>query len=91
MFDVLHSIVIGYTASKKPMKIATNEELKRNNKITMDTIMDGLPDLVQVKVGQCSSNKEIWDKIHNLYSNGSLLAIIDPEHDNQDKEDDEIE
>jgi hypothetical protein len=40
MFDVLHSIVTGYTASKKPMKIAANEELKRNNKITMDTILD---------------------------------------------------
>jgi hypothetical protein len=50
--------------------------LKINNKIAMDFIMEGLPDLVKEKVGKCSSAKEIWDKLHNLYSEES--SIINP-------------
>jgi hypothetical protein len=90
-FDIWNSVVSGYTTPKKPLKTATKKELKRNNKITMDAILDGLSDLVKVKVGQCSSTKEIWDKLHNLYSKGSLLVITEPEHVDQDKEDVEIE
>jgi hypothetical protein len=52
-FYVWKSVVTGYVASKKP-KAATKKELKRNNKITMDFILEGLPDLVKDKVGQCS-------------------------------------
>jgi hypothetical protein len=73
------------------MKTASKKELKRNHKIAMDSILDGLSYSVKVKVGQCSSSKEIWDKLHNLYSMGSLLVIIEPEHVDQDKEDVEIE
>jgi hypothetical protein len=90
-YDVWYSVVTGYTASKKPLKTATKKELKRNNKIAMDAILDGLPDSVKVKVGQCSSAKEIWDKLHNIYSKESLLVITEPEHVDQDKEDVEIE
>jgi hypothetical protein len=53
----------------------------------MDTIMDGLLDSVKVKVGQCSSAKDLWDKLHNLYSMGSLLVITKPDHADQNKED----
>jgi hypothetical protein len=35
-FDIWQSVVTGYTTSKKPLKTATNKELKRNNKIAMD-------------------------------------------------------
>jgi hypothetical protein len=72
-FDIWNSVVSGYTAPKKPLKTATKKELKRNNKIAMDAILDGLSDSVKVKVGQCSSTKEIWDKIHNLYSKDLFL------------------
>jgi hypothetical protein len=34
----------------------------------MDFIMEGLPDSVKDKVGKCSSAKELWDKLHNIYS-----------------------
>jgi hypothetical protein len=77
-------------ASKKPLKTAAKKELKRNNKITMDAILDGLPDSVKFKVGQCSSTKELWDKLHNLYFKESPL-ITEPKHVDQDKEDVEIE
>jgi hypothetical protein len=88
--DVWHSVVIGYTTSKKPLKTAAKKELKRNNKIAMDAILDGLPDSVKVKVGQCSSAKELWDKLHNIYFKEYPL-ITEPKHVDQDKEDVEIE
>jgi hypothetical protein len=71
----LEIIVTGYTGSKKP-KTTTKKELKRNNKMAMDFILEGLPDSVKEKVGKCSSTKELWDKLHNLYFEES--PIIDP-------------
>ena len=34
----------------------------------MDTTLEGLPDDVIEKIGQCVSSKELWDKIKDLYS-----------------------
>jgi hypothetical protein len=34
----------------------------------MDFILEGLYDSVKDKVGKCSSTKELWDKLHNIYS-----------------------
>jgi hypothetical protein len=34
----------------------------------MDFIWEGLNNPVREKVGKCSSTKEIWDKLHNVYS-----------------------
>jgi hypothetical protein len=34
----------------------------------MDFIWEGLPNPVREKVGKCSSSKEIWDKLHDIYS-----------------------
>jgi hypothetical protein len=47
----------------------------------MDLILEGFPDWVKEKVGKCSSNKELWDKIHNLYFMESHL-ITEPKHSN---------
>jgi hypothetical protein len=49
----------------------------------MDSILEGLPDLVKDKVGQCSSTKELWDKLHNLYSKG-FHSITEPENSKED-------
>jgi hypothetical protein len=76
---------------KETSKDCSQEEIKKEQKITMDAILDGLLDLVKVKVGQCSSSKEIWDKLHNLYYKESLLVIIELEHVDQNKEDVDIE
>jgi hypothetical protein len=51
---------------KKP-KTATQKEAKMNNKLIIDTILDGLIDSVKSKVGSCASSKDIWDKIQYLY------------------------
>jgi hypothetical protein len=66
--DIWRSVVTGYTTTKKPLKTATKKELKRNNKITMDFIMEGLPDSVKNKVGQCASTKELWDNLQDIYA-----------------------
>jgi hypothetical protein len=50
----------------------------------MDFILEGLPDLVKVKVGKFSSAKKLWDKLHNFYSKESRLQNVD--HDKEDEE-----
>jgi hypothetical protein len=55
------------------MNIEAKKELKRNNKIEMDFVLEGLCDSVKDKVGKCSSAKELWDKIHNIYFKESHL------------------
>jgi hypothetical protein len=34
----------------------------------MDFIWEVLPNLLREKVGKCSSTKELWDKLHDIYS-----------------------
>jgi hypothetical protein len=58
--------VKGYNDTKKP-KFADNKELKKNKKIAMDFIMEGICDSKKKKVGKCSSPKEVWDKLHDIY------------------------
>jgi hypothetical protein len=63
---VWFSVGSGYNALKKP-KTAAQKKAKRNNKLAIDTILDGLTDLVKSKVGSCASSKEIWEKLQDLY------------------------
>jgi hypothetical protein len=74
-YDIWKSIAIGYDSSKRA-KAAAKKELKKNKKITMDFIWEGLPNMVREKVGTCSSTKELWNKLHNIYSS----PIIDSEN-----------
>jgi hypothetical protein len=64
--------------------------LKRNKKIEIDFILEGLSDQVKLKVGQCSSAKEIWYKLHNIYYKESH-SITETEHANQNKKYVEVE
>jgi hypothetical protein len=65
--DVWISVASGYNASKKP-KSAAQKEAKRNNKLAIDTILDGLTDSVKSKVGSCALAKYLWDKLQELYA-----------------------
>ena len=65
--DVWISVASGYNASKKP-KTAAQKEAKRNNKLAIDTILDGLTDSVKSKVGSCASAKYLWDKLQEIYA-----------------------
>jgi hypothetical protein len=60
--------------------------LKRNNKIAIDLIFEGLYDSVKDKVGKCSSTKEIWDKIHNIYSSPITEIEIDKKDTSTEQE-----
>jgi hypothetical protein len=42
----------------------------------MDFIWEGLPNLVREKVDKFSSAKELWDKLHDIYSS----PIVDSEN-----------
>jgi hypothetical protein len=65
--DVWFSVSSRYSALKKS-RTATQKEAKRNNKLAIDTTLDGLTDFVKSKVGSCASAKEIWDKLQDLYA-----------------------
>jgi hypothetical protein len=65
--DVWFSVSSGYNALKKP-KTATQKEAKRNNKLAIDTILNGLTDSMKSKVGSCASSKDLWDKLKYLYA-----------------------
>jgi hypothetical protein len=73
------SVVTGYDSSKRE-KTAAKKELKKNKKIAMDFILEGLPNPVREKVCKFSSAKEIWDKLHNAYSS----SIIESENAKED-------
>ena len=51
---VWFSVASGYNDLKKP-KTATQKEAKRNNKLVIDTFLDGLTNSVKSKVGSCAS------------------------------------
>jgi hypothetical protein len=59
-------VVTGYDSSKKEKTIA-KKELKKNKKIEMDFIWEGLPNPVRENIGKFSSAKELWDKLHDIY------------------------
>jgi hypothetical protein len=61
------SVVTRYDSSKRAKTVA-KKEIKKNKKIEMDFIWEGLPNLVREKVGKCSSTKKLWDKLHDIYS-----------------------
>jgi hypothetical protein len=53
---------------------------RMNKKIAMDFIWEGLPNMIREKVGKCSSGKELWDKLHDIYSS----PITDSENVKED-------
>jgi hypothetical protein len=78
-YDVWKLLVTGYTTTKKPPKTAAKKDLKRKKKIAMDFILEGLFDSVKYKVGKCSSVKELWDKLHTIYSSSIIESDISKE------------
>ena len=78
------SVVTGYDSSKRA-NIVAKKELKKNNKTTMDFIWEGLPKPVREQVGKCSSAKELWDNLHDIYSS----PIADSENAKEDADTDQ--
>jgi hypothetical protein len=80
------SVGTGYDSSKRE-KTATKKELKKNKKIEMDFIWEGLPNPVREKVGKCSSARQLWNKLHEIYSS----PIVDSENCKEDEDTDQEE
>jgi hypothetical protein len=81
------SIFTGYDSSKREKTVA-KKELKKNNKIAMDFIWEGLSNPVREKAGKCSLAKEFWDKLHDIYS--SSIANSENSKENADTDQEEL-
>jgi hypothetical protein len=53
----------------------------------MDFIWEGLPNMVREKVGNYSSTKKLWDKLHYIYSS----PITNSENTKEDADTDQEE
>jgi hypothetical protein len=54
--------------SKNPLETTAKKELKMNNKISMDFIMEEVYDSVKMKLVQCASTKYLWDNLQYIYA-----------------------
>ena len=65
--DVWNSVITDYFPPNR-IRTPTQKKSKKINSMAMDSILDGLPDDVKEKIGECNSAKELWDKIKDLHS-----------------------
>jgi hypothetical protein len=70
-FDVWKSVLYGYKEPATPPTDNDGNKLNQNNSRAKNVILNGLVDLVYVKVMHCDSTKEIWDKLQNFYEGDS--------------------
>jgi hypothetical protein len=66
-FKVWQSNVDGYKEPAVPPTNDNRRKLSLNNSKAKNALLNGLFDSVCVKVMHCSSTKEIWEKLHNIY------------------------
>jgi hypothetical protein len=66
-FQVWQSIVDGYIVPTIPPTNDKAIKLGENNSKDTNALLNGLSDTVFTKVAHYKSNKEIWDKIQNIY------------------------
>ena len=51
----------------KGVRTTSHKESKKNNSREMEAILDGLPQPIKERIGQCISVKELWVKLEKLY------------------------
>jgi hypothetical protein len=78
--DFWIAVASGYNDLMKP-KTAAQKEAKRNNKLTIDTILDGLTDSMKSKVVSCASEKYLWDKLQEIYAREEAAEEEEVEED----------
>jgi hypothetical protein len=66
-FQVLQSIVDGYTTPIVPPTNDKAVKLGEINSKAKNALLNGLSDTIFTKVAHCKSAKEIWDKLQNIY------------------------
>jgi hypothetical protein len=65
--DVWNSVIIDYIPPNR-VRTPAQKKPKKSNSRSMNRILDGLPDDVKERIGECNSAKELWDEIKYLYS-----------------------
>ena len=74
----------------KETKDCSQEGIEKEKQIAMDFIMEGLCDSTKDKVGNFSSAKEIWDKLHNIYSSPIIESKNSKDDANDNYDDEEV-
>ncbi|KAH9308310.1 hypothetical protein KI387_036221, partial [Taxus chinensis] len=66
-FDIWQSVAVGYIIPSTPPIDQASKKAFENNAKAMNAILCGLLDSEFVKVMQCDTAKEIWDKLLTIY------------------------
>ncbi|KAH9293136.1 hypothetical protein KI387_041660 [Taxus chinensis] len=66
-FDIWQSVTVGYTIPSVPPTDQAGKKAFENNAKAMNAILCGLSESEFVKVMQCDTAKEIWDKLRTIY------------------------
>ena len=72
---VWKSILTEYTPPKK-VKIVAQKGEKKNNSMDMESILEFLTDIQNKNIGTCSSAKELWLRLEQIYSNKEQEAEV---------------
>ena len=65
-YGVWNVVIYDYILPKR-VRTTSQKESKKNKSREMEAILDGLPQLIKEKIGQCILAKEIWVKLEKLY------------------------
>lgn len=66
-YGIWEKIVTRLIPWKKWSKSTSQREAMKSNLISLEAIFDGISRIIKERIGQCTSAKEIWLKVENLY------------------------
>jgi hypothetical protein len=72
-FEIWQSIVYGYKEPPVPPTSEKALKLSQNNSKATNALLNGLGELVYTKVVHCKYDKEIWEKLQNIYEEDSKV------------------
>jgi hypothetical protein len=55
------------TTSKNLSKIAVQRIVRKNNEVALKILLNGLLDTVKASMGLCTSTKDLWLRLENMY------------------------
>jgi hypothetical protein len=55
------------TTSKNISKIIVQRRERKNNEVALKILLNGLLDIVTTSIGLCTSAKDLWLKLENMY------------------------
>lgn len=65
----------------------STDKAKRYNSMSMEVILNVLSNYWKIEVGQCSTAKSLWERLHNIYSTkkSSQYVIKTLDHSDYDE------